>query len=132
MINWSLFTKNIRPHAQLRLKLQQKVNKLEKHLEKFPSDAISLKVTLERHPKKYWFTASLTLRLPSGNLRASKFGDDPLPAFDQAVRALMRELAGMKSSAPRRAKVLQAGKAPLSVVAAAAAGRAGRSARARA
>ncbi len=96
-LNWSLFTKNLKPHAQLRLKLQQKVNKIAKHLEHFSEDAVHLKVNLERHPKKYWFSASLTLKLPTGPLRAAKFGEDPLPAFDQAVAALLRELNTRKS-----------------------------------
>lgn len=92
-LSWSLFTKNIRPHAQLRLKLQQKVSKLEKHLEDYPPDAVHLKVNLERHPKKYWFTASVALKLPDRTLRCAKFSDDPVPAFEQGIRALIRELS---------------------------------------
>jgi ribosomal subunit interface protein len=124
----------MRPHAQLRMKLQEKVNKLEKHLEHFPADAVSLKVNLERHPKKSWFTASVTLKLPSGTLRAAKLNDDPLPAFDQAVKALLRELSSAKASLRHekdwKAAGKAGGKAPLSVVATASSARAGRSSRA--
>lgn len=97
-LKWLLFTKNMRPHGQLRQKLQQKVWKLEKHLEHFPQDAVLLQVNLEKHPKRVWFGAGLTLRLPTGSLRAEKFSADPVPAFDQAIKGLLRELAVLKSS----------------------------------
>jgi t-SNARE complex subunit (syntaxin) len=37
----------MRPHAQLQSKLEQKIAKLETHLEHFPSDAVHLQVN---HP----------------------------------------------------------------------------------
>ncbi|HWI58810.1 MAG TPA: HPF/RaiA family ribosome-associated protein [Bacillota bacterium] len=88
----------MRPHGQLRKKLQQKINKLEAHLEHFPSDAVHLQVNLQRHPRKPLFVAGLTLSLPSNQLRAEKLGPDPVPAFDQAIKALLREIAGLKSA----------------------------------
>ncbi len=97
-IKWSLVTKGMRPHGQLQAKLQQKITKLETHLEHFPQDAVHLQVNFERHPKKHWFSAALTLRLPSNILRAEKAGSDPIPAFDQAVKALLREVAVLKSA----------------------------------
>jgi ribosome-associated translation inhibitor RaiA len=97
-LKWSLVTKGMRPHGQLQMKLQQKVNKLETHLEHFPQDAVHLQVNFQRHPRKVWFTAALTLRLPSNILRAEKSGADPVPAFDQAVKALLREVAVLKSA----------------------------------
>ncbi len=97
-LKWNLVTKGMRPRGQLRQKLQQKIGKLEAHLEHFPPDAVFLQVNLERHPKKLWFTGSLTLRVPSNILHAEKSGADPVPAFDQAVKALLRELAGLKSA----------------------------------
>ncbi len=100
-LKWNLVTKGLRPHSQLQEKLQQKIRKLETHLEHFPSDAVHLAVNLKRHPKKVWFDAALTLRLPSNVLRAEKFGPDPVPAFDQAVKALLRELAVLKSALRR-------------------------------
>jgi ribosome-associated translation inhibitor RaiA len=100
-LKWNLVTKGLRPHEQLRQKLQQKVRKLETHLEHFPPDAVLLQVGLERHPKKVWFTAGLTLRLPSNILRAEKTGPDPVPAFDSAIKALLREIAVLKSALRR-------------------------------
>ncbi len=100
-MKWALTTKRMRPHGQLRSKLHQKIKKLELHLEHFPADAVHLLVNLERHPRKAWFTAALTLRLPSNILRAQKNAEDPIPAFDQAVKALLRELAVLKSALRR-------------------------------
>ena len=103
-LKWSLVTKGMRPHAQLQNKLQQKINKLETQLTHFPEDAVHLQVNLQRHPKKPWFVAALTLRLPSNILRAEKPGPDPLPVFDQAVKALLREVGGLKSELRRESE----------------------------
>jgi ribosomal subunit interface protein len=100
-LNWTLVAKQMRPHAQMRNKLQDKISKLEKHIEHFPADAVHLQVSLERHPKKLSFDAALTLWLPSNVLRAQKSGPDPIPAFDQAIKALLRELAVLKSDLRR-------------------------------
>ena len=100
-LNWTLLTKRMRPHAQLRNKLQDKIEKLEKHIEHFPTDAVHLQVALERHPKKLSFDAALTLWLPSNVLRAEKSGPDPIPAFDQAIKTLLREVAVLKSDLRR-------------------------------
>jgi ribosome-associated translation inhibitor RaiA len=103
-IKWSLVTKGMRPHGQLQNKLQQKINKLETHLEHFPEDAVHLQVNLQRQPKKARFIAALTLRLPSNILRAQKGGLDPIPAFDLAVKALLREVAMLKSALRRESE----------------------------
>jgi ribosome-associated translation inhibitor RaiA len=103
-IKWNSVTKGMRPHRQLQNKFQQKIYKLATHLEHFPEDAVHLQVNLERHPKKLWFVAALTLRLPSNILHATKSGPDPLPAFDQAVRSLLREVASLKSELRRESE----------------------------
>jgi ribosome-associated translation inhibitor RaiA len=100
-LNWNLVTKGMRPHAQLQSKLEQKIAKLETHLEHFPSDAVHLQVNLERHPKRVWFDAALTLRLPSNLLQSKKSGPDPLTVFDQAIKALLREVSMLKSALRR-------------------------------
>jgi ribosomal subunit interface protein len=103
-LKWSLVSRHLRPHGQLRTKLRQKISKMEKHLEHFPADAVHLQVGLDRHARKEWFTAALTLRLPSNVLHAGKSGADPITAFDQAVKALLREIAVLKSSLRREAQ----------------------------
>jgi len=97
-LKWSLTARGMRPHDQLQQKLQQKISKLESHLEHFPADAVFLEVHLEKHARKPLFRAGLTLRVPSNQLRAEKSGADPIPAFDHAVKALLRELAVLKSA----------------------------------
>jgi ribosome-associated translation inhibitor RaiA len=95
-LKWNLITKGMRAHDQLQNKLSQKIKKIETHLEHFPQDAVYLQVNLEGSSKRDWFLAVLTLRLPSNILRAEKSNSDPIPAFDQAVKALLREIAGLK------------------------------------
>ena len=100
-LKWNLVTKGMRPHAQLQGKLEQKIAKLETHLEHFPPDAVHLQVSLERHPKGPLFDTTLTLRLPSNILQSRKSGEDPVPVFDRAVKALLREVAVLKSALRR-------------------------------
>jgi ribosomal subunit interface protein len=101
-LNWSLACKHMRPHAQLREKLQLKVKKLEKHLAHFPSDAVHLQVNLLRDPRKTWFTATLNLSLPTGAMNAQKSAEDPVPAIDHALKALLREISALKSTLRRK------------------------------
>src|SRR5512137_2522605 len=101
---WNLVSKHLRPHAQLQEKIRQKISKLEQHLQHFPADAVHLLVSLEHHVKRDVFTAALTLRLPSNIIRSEKESKgDPVPAFDKAVRALVRELEDFKSALRREA-----------------------------
>jgi ribosome-associated translation inhibitor RaiA len=88
----------MRPHDQMRRKLQEKISKLETHLIHFPADAVHLQVYLDQQPKKQLFDARLTLRLPSNTLHAAKQGPDPITAFDRSVKALLREVAVLKSA----------------------------------
>jgi ribosome-associated translation inhibitor RaiA len=97
-MRWNLVTKGMRPHGQLQNKLEQKIQKLEILLEHFPPDAVMLQVNLDLHPRKKNFTAALMLHLPSNLLRAEKQAEDPITAFDQAVKALTREVAVLKSA----------------------------------
>jgi ribosome-associated translation inhibitor RaiA len=103
-LKWNLVTKAMRPHAQLRQKLDEKISKLETHLAHFPPDAVKLRVNLQHHRKKMGFSAGLTLHLPSNVLAAEKFGPDPIPAFDQAMKALLREVSNLKASLRRESE----------------------------
>jgi len=90
-------------HEQLRRKPRCKLTKLERHLQRFPPDAVHLQVVLEKHPKKELFGAGLSLRVPSNILRSEKQAPDPVPALDRATKTLLRQLAGFKSGLRREA-----------------------------
>ena len=96
-ITWNIVTENMAWSKALEEKFRPKLTKLERHLNHFPPDAVHLLISLERTRKKSWYTAALTLRVPHNILRAAKSARDPLPAFDNAVKALLRELAGLKA-----------------------------------
>lgn len=101
--SWNIVTKNFQAHEQLRRKVRSKLTKLERHLQRFPHDAVHLQVGLEKHPKKGLFSAALSLRVPSNILRSEKQAMDPIPALDRATKTLLRQLAGFKSSLRREA-----------------------------
>ena len=100
-ITWDLVSKHINPHSQLREKLEEKVAQLERILQKFPQDTVHLHVKLEHHPKTALFTTVLVLELPSGVLRSEKSDGDPIPAFDHAVKVLLREVETLKAQLRR-------------------------------
>jgi ribosomal subunit interface protein len=100
-LTWNLVSKHVYPHAQLQNKFREKITKLERHLQHFPPEAVHLHISLERQLKRPVFTAGLTLRLPSNILRSAKSAGDPVPAFDAAVKALLRELGKLKSELRR-------------------------------
>lgn len=99
---WNLVSKHITPHAQLQEKIREKITKLEQHLQHFPPDAVHLLIQLEHHARRGFFSAALTLRLPSNILHSVKEAKgDPIPAFDKAVKALLRELEDFKAELRR-------------------------------
>ncbi|HTS20121.1 MAG TPA: HPF/RaiA family ribosome-associated protein [Verrucomicrobiae bacterium] len=97
MITWNIVTKNIQTNEVTENRLRQKLAKLEQHLAHYPPDAVHLQIALERHPRKPWHTAALTLRVPSNILHSEKGAADWAPAFDQAMKALLRELTELKA-----------------------------------
>jgi ribosomal subunit interface protein len=97
-LSWNVVAKNIHPHDQLQQRLREKVSKLERFLQHFPPDAVHLQVALTRQPRNGRFVVALTLRVPSNILRSEKTAADPIPALDQAVKALLRELGSLKSA----------------------------------
>jgi len=102
-IPWNLVTKNLHGHELLRKKLLQKIQKLSRHLRRFPPGTVHLLVALEKNPKKEEYTAGLTLRVPSNILRAEKTGRDVIQALDAAVKTLLRELESLKADLRREA-----------------------------
>jgi ribosomal subunit interface protein len=101
LIPWNLVTRNLHGHELLRKKIHQKLAKLTRHLCHFPPDTVHLHIALEQHPRKAQYTAALTLRVPSNIIRSEKTGPDLIQAFDEAVKALLRELAALKAQLRR-------------------------------
>lgn len=99
---WNLVTKNLHGHELLRKKLREKISKLEKYLNHFPADTVHLHIALERHSRREYYTAALTLRVPSNILRSKKSGPDIIKTFDDAVKALLRELESFWKRKGRR------------------------------
>jgi RNA polymerase sigma factor (sigma-70 family) len=98
---WNLVTKNLHGHELLRKKLHEKITKLEKHLKHFPPGTVHLQIVLERHPRKPLHTAALNLRVPSNIVCSEKSAPDVIKAFDDAVKALLREAESFKADLRR-------------------------------
>jgi ribosome-associated translation inhibitor RaiA len=77
------------------------LKKLETRMKHYPAGTIHLQIVLERHPRKPLFAARLTLRVPSNILRSEKSATDVIKAFDDAVKALLRELASLMADLRR-------------------------------
>lgn len=103
-ITWNMVCKNMTPNQALRNKVTQKVRKLDQHLVNFPHDALHLVVAMEKHASKPLHEVHLTLRLPSNVLHCEKSAAEPIPAFDLAVKALLRELKTFKAHLRREHK----------------------------
>lgn len=102
-LSWNLVAKNVSDSDMLHKKIIEKIAKLETHLQHFPPDAVHLHIAMEKHPKKEVHSVGLTLRLPSNILRSQKSHADPIKAFDDAVRTLLRELGTLKAELRREA-----------------------------
>jgi ribosomal subunit interface protein len=102
-LSWNLAAKDLHGHELLRKELEEKIKKLEKHLQHYPAGSLHLQMVLERHPRKPLFVAKLTLHVPSNILRGEKSARDVIKAFDDAVKALLRELASLKADLRREA-----------------------------
>ncbi len=93
---WNIVTRGMHGHPSLRQKIHSKIRTLEKHLQRFPVDAVHLLIELERHPRKEEHRAVLTLRLPSHILHADKSAKSVISALSNAVKALLQELMSLK------------------------------------
>ncbi len=98
---WNVVSKHTEPNEQLKRKFRQKIAKLEQHLKHFPPDAVHLQIALDRHPRKPIYMAMLTLHVPSNILHSAKSAAEPITAFDEAIKALLRELETFKSALRR-------------------------------
>ena len=97
-IPWNIVTKNLEGHELPAEKLRAKLAKFERHLQKFPPDAVHLQIILEKNAKKDCYTARLTLRMPSNILHVEENAGHLEEAFDRAVKAMLRKLEEQKAN----------------------------------
>jgi ribosome-associated translation inhibitor RaiA/DNA-directed RNA polymerase specialized sigma24 family protein len=93
---WNIVTRGLHGHPFLRQRIHSTIRALERHLQRFPPDAVHLLIELERHPRKEEHRAVLTLRLPSHILHADKSAKSVIAALSHAVKALLQELKSLK------------------------------------
>ena len=94
--SWNMVTRGLHGHPFLRERIHSKIRTLERHLQRFPPDAVHLLFELERHPGKEEHRTVLTLRLPSHILHADKSAKSVISALSNAVKALLQELKSLK------------------------------------
>ncbi len=83
--------------------LRRQTAKLNRHLKKFEPDLVGLHVSLERRVQPTRpFLASVTLRLPPGQLHASESGPEAVPALKHAFAELWREVKKLKAKLQRK------------------------------
>ncbi len=95
--SWNIVTRNLHENPFLPEQILRKIRALERHLQRFPLDAVHLVVELERHARKEDHRAVLTLRLPSHILHADKSAKSITTALSSAVKSLLQELKAVKA-----------------------------------
>ncbi len=93
-LSWNLVVKNLEHDSELEARVRDELGKLERHLRRYPPDAMHLQVAIGRYPRKSFFTVALTLRLPSNVLRVEKSGAAMVPVLDDAIAVLARQIEG--------------------------------------
>jgi ribosome-associated translation inhibitor RaiA len=94
---WTLFTKNMRPDLQLRVKLQNEVNKFTKHLGDYPADKVQLRVAIEKFPGARAHLSQSKLTLPRQILRAKATDAAPVTAFTKSLADIRKQLKKSKA-----------------------------------
>jgi ribosome-associated translation inhibitor RaiA/DNA-directed RNA polymerase specialized sigma24 family protein len=95
--SWNIVTRNLRENPFLPERILRKIRALERHLQRFPPDAVHLVVEFERHARKEEHRAVLTLRLPSHILHTDKSAKSITAALSSAVKSLLQELKTLKA-----------------------------------
>jgi ribosomal subunit interface protein len=96
-IRWNLVNKNLTPGATVINKMTQKISKLHRYLVHFPQDTLHLQIVLEKNLRKDFFTATMTLKVPSNTLHCEKSASNLITAIDLAAKAMVREVQTLKT-----------------------------------
>jgi ribosome-associated translation inhibitor RaiA/HSP20 family molecular chaperone IbpA len=94
--SWNIVTRGLHGHPFLRQRIHSKSRALERHLQRFPPDAVHLLIEFERRPRKEEYRAVLMLRLPSHILHSDKSAKSVIAALSNSVKALLKELKSLK------------------------------------
>jgi ribosomal subunit interface protein len=89
--------KGIQPSPQMEKFFQTKTKKLARFTNTFPDDAVLLRATLNYHPRKAIYSASLHLSFPQKTLTAKESGPELMPAVRAAIEDLFKQLEKFKS-----------------------------------
>jgi ribosomal subunit interface protein len=93
----NVVAKNVSPGVTINHKINQKVQKLERHLIHYPPESVHLQVVLEKNERKSLHTVTLTLRVPSRILHCHKSYENLERALDESMKCLLREVEKMKA-----------------------------------
>jgi DNA-directed RNA polymerase specialized sigma24 family protein/ribosome-associated translation inhibitor RaiA len=85
------FTYKLSKTADLEILINQRIEKLQKRLQVFRPDMISLYGSVDEHPKM-GFNVALNLRLPSGQLAARAVSDTAASAIKSCFESLKEQL----------------------------------------
>jgi len=96
-IKWNIVNRTGELYAEVQQKLQNKIGKLEKHLEHFPQDAVYLQVILDARASDKTYEVALNLRVPSDVLHVEKESESLVAALDEGVNTLVRRLKRLKA-----------------------------------
>ncbi len=94
--------KGIKTNAKVEEFFRTKAKKLERFTRSFPEDAVHLRATLNRHPRKATYTASLRLSFPQKIISAKESGAELMPALHACVEDLFKQLEKFKSRLNRQ------------------------------
>jgi len=85
------FTYKLSKTADLEILINQRIEKLQKRLQVFRPDMVSLYGSVDEHPKM-GFNVALNLRLPSGQLAAREVSDTASSAIKSCFESLKEQL----------------------------------------
>jgi ribosomal subunit interface protein len=91
-ITWNIVANNARVEPETKEQFRERIKQLEQHLGRCPPEAVHLQIVIERNQRTQVFELELNLRLPGNIVRIDNKGPDLIPAFEEAVEALSREL----------------------------------------
>ena len=101
-----VISKHLEVTPDVRSFIEEKSDKLSRHLAHFPEDLLHLKVSLERNPHKEEYAARINLSMPQTVLKCSENAADLFTATKFAFASLIRRAEKLKSRSQQDKKKL--------------------------